>query len=234
MKMQHTITINNQQIPLVVKKHATARRLIIRYQPLKKCVSLTLPKRVKLAQGLAFVQSKHEWIASQIAKFSPNYGDVEGYFADGGIIPILGENVIIKYVGGRGIANLADGILIIHGEQEFLQRRVRVWLRKKCANEINILTEKFRTQLGVKVQKITLRDTSSRWGSCSHNGNLSFSWRLIFAPKQVLEYVVAHEMAHLKEHNHSPAFWAVVAQICPDWKQHREWLKRNGRMLHRF
>jgi predicted metal-dependent hydrolase len=229
--MKYTIIINNQQLPIVVKKHLTSKRVILRYKPLKNCVSLTLPRYVSVKQGLNFAQSKIEWLAQQITKFS-NAND--NFFVDGAIIPVLGENLTIKYIGGRGTISKDCNLLQVHGGVEFLERRVRAWLHNKCKAEIATYVEKFCQELGVKAGRITLRDTSSRWGSCSANGNLSFSWRLIFAPRNVLEYVVAHEVAHICEHNHSPAFWAVVSKICPNWKSERAWLKTHGKLLHKF
>jgi len=227
--MTYNITINNQELEIVIKKHRTSRRMILRYQPKKNCISLTLPRSASIKHGLNFVAEKIEWIAHQIAKiFDKNV------FADNKVFSILGEEITIKYVGGRGVDDYVDGTLKIHGAEEFLERRVRVWLHKKCKMEIENYAREFCKALGVKHGKITLRDTSSRWGSCSANGNLSFSWRLIFAPREVLEYVVAHEVSHIKEHNHSPAFWAVVREICPNWKKSRDWLKQHGKTLHKF
>jgi hypothetical protein len=281
LNMEHTIEINNQQLPIIIKKHRTSRRMILRYQPKKNCISLTLPRYTSIKAGLIFVHEKAVWLTNQIAN-----NLTKNVFADGSVFSILGEQITIKYVGGRGVDELEQennffsnynspndrhpaldagsrekttcgncnprprvkhGVtntvdmednytrtLKIHGAEEFLERRVRVFLHKKCKIEIENYARKFCTALNIKHGKITLRDTSSRWGSCSANGNLSFSWRLIFAPRAVLEYVVAHEVAHIVQHNHSPAFWAVVAHICPQWQQQRDWLKKHGKTLHKF
>ncbi len=223
------IQFEELRLPIIVTKRKTSRRLILRYSPLRQCVSLTLPKSVSLKYGLNFVEQKREWIRLQLQKHSGNKG-----FVDGQIIPVLGENLTLKYVGGRGIISEASGALQVHGANEFMARRVRSWLQKKCKIEIMRMADIYAARLGVKLGKISLRDTSSRWGSCSHDGNLSFSWRLIFAPIEVLHYVVAHEVAHIREHNHSPAFWAYVAQICPNWKHSRDWLKKHGTSLYNY
>lgn len=227
--MEHTIEINNQQLPIIIKKHRTSRRMILRYQPKKNCISLTLPRYTSVKAGLIFVHEKAVWLTNQIAS-----NLTKNVFADGSVFSILGEEINIKYVGGRGVDDIIDGTLKIHGAEEFLERRVRVFLHKKCKIEIENYAREFCTALNIKHEKISLRDTSSRWGSCSANGNLSFSWRLIFAPRAVLEYVVAHEVAHIVQHNHSPAFWAVVAHICPQWQKQRDWLKKYGKTLHKF
>lgn len=235
--MQHTITINNQQLPIVIKNHHAAKRLVLRYSSAKACVLLTLPRRVSVNSGLKFVEKNRDWLESQLKKLAhekENYGHADDIYVDGAQIPVLGKNITIKHIGGRGLAYAENGFLYVHGGEEFLKRRVQLWLKNKCEEAIVEHSKKFSEQLNVRINKITLRDTSSRWGSCSHSGNLSFSWRLVFAPAEVLEYVVAHEVAHMKQHNHSPAFWAVVFSICPNWQQQRKWLKTHGRMLHRF
>jgi len=94
--------------------------------------------------------------------------------------------------------------------------------------------EAYARQVERKLGRITLRDTRSRWGSCAANGNLSFSWRLVLAPVEVLDYVVAHEVAHLVHHNHSPAYWAVVRELVPEADGLRRWLKTNGPRLHLY
>lgn len=127
-----------------------------------------------------------------------------------------------------------EGIIIVPGEAEFLARRVREWLKRRAREEIVPRAEQKASEIGKRLKKISLRDTSSRWGSCSHDGNLSFSWRLIFAPAEVLDYLVCHEVAHLAHHNHGPAFWAAVRRLCPDYEKAQNWLKQHGRRLYAY
>lgn len=175
------------------------------------------------------MNEKREWILRQVRQYSDAAG-----FGDGQVIPVLGRDIRLAHVGGRGTASERDGILQVHGDKEFMSRRVRAWLIKKAKAEIITLAEIFAARIGVRTGNISLRDTISRWGSCSSSGNLSFSWRLVFAPYEVLEYIVAHEVAHIREHNHSPAFWRVVAQICPEYATYRDWLRKNGRLLYLY
>ncbi|MBV8939567.1 MAG: M48 family metallopeptidase, partial [Alphaproteobacteria bacterium] len=124
--------------------------------------------------------------------------------------------------------------LLVAGEPDFVPRRVRDWLKAEARREIARRAEAHAEALGCRIRRITLRDTVSRWGSCSSDGRLSFSWRLMLAPAEVLEYVVAHEVAHLREMNHSAAFWRIVAQRCPYHAEARAWLKRHGAQLYRY
>lgn len=225
----YSITINNQQLPIIIKIRKNSKRMIMRYQPLRKTVNLTMPKSVSIKKALEFVGKNQGFIEQQLLK-----NTTDNSFADGKIIPVLGQSIIIKYIGGRGVTNLVGDELYIYGQSEFLAKKVKLWLVAKLRAEIIINAENFTKQLNVKTGKITLRDTSSRWGSCASNGNLSFSWRLIFAPLEVMSYVVAHEVAHIKEMNHSQAFWRCVEEICPEWQGARYWLKKHGGSLYGY
>lgn len=115
-----------------------------------------------------------------------------------------------------------------------MARRVREWLKKEARAEIAAIAAAKAERIGRSIKKISLRDTRSLWGSCNHKGNLSFSWRLVFAPRDILDYIVSHEVAHLAELNHSAAFWRIVAELCPHWRESRAWLKKYGEQLFRY
>ncbi len=223
------IDLGEFSLPIQIRKHRTSRRLIVRYQPLQKSLSLTLPQRTSVKQGLHFVNEKREWILQQVSQYSS-----ASSFTNGETIPVFGKATLLEHVGGRGVETEKDGILQVHGDIEFMTRRVKKFLLEKLKTEIITLANKFSSDLSVKPGSITLRDTSSRWGSCSSEGNLSFSWRLVFAPYEIMAYVVAHEVAHIAEHNHSPAFWKLVEQLYPDFEAARHWLKKNGKLLYMY
>src|SRR5262249_62094428 len=122
----------------------------------------------------------------------------------------------------------------VPGDKQFMSRRVQEWLKVQIREEIVKLAQKKADQIGARVKRVSLRDTSSRWGSCSHDGNLSFSWRLVLAPYEVLEYLVSHEVAHIKEHNHSEKFWALVEKLYPDYEKAQHWLKAHGATLYAY
>lgn len=223
------IDFGDIRLPIQIKKHRTSRKLTVRYHPLRKCLALTLPQYVSIKQGLHFVSEKQEWILQQISHYN-NYTS----FSDGQVLPIFGKDIRLEHRGGRGIISEEDDVWLIHGDIEFIHRRVHKFICSKLEIEVSKLAEGFARQIGVKIKNITLRDTTSHWGSCSANGHLSFSWRLSFAPYEVLEYVVAHEVAHIREHNHSPDFWNLVAQIYPDFRKSKDWLKLNGKDLYKY
>jgi predicted metal-dependent hydrolase len=123
-------------------------------------------------------------------------------------------------------------VLSVSGHFEHAPRRLENWLRKRAAEAIRARVDSHCESLGLSCRRIGVRDQKSRWGSCSSNGNLSFSWRLIMAPPHVLDYVAAHEVAHLREMNHSPRFWALVRRAVPEYEKAQGWLKANGQELH--
>ncbi len=127
-----------------------------------------------------------------------------------------------------------DKILCVAGDSEFIDRRVHDFLKREARRALTDASHRYADVLGVKVKRITIRDQSSRWGSCTSAGALSFSWRLILAPPYVLDYLAAHEVAHLVEMNHSARFWKVVAKICPATERAKRWLDTHGNDLHRY
>lgn len=227
--MSYTITIGNEILPILIKRHRASRRFVIRYQPSRHAVSLTLPRYASLRQALRFAEEKREWIGRQIEKKPPHI-----FFTDGQVIPFLGRDLRLCHRGGRGVVRMEGDSVFVPGDTAFMARRVREWMKVEAKKEMTARTHTHAFSLGVRVKKITLRDTGSCWGSCSKGGNLSLSWRLAFAPPAVLDYVVAHEVAHIAEHNHSPAFWALVAQLCPHYKQAKAWLTAHGATLHAY
>lgn len=242
MAATHHLIINDEPLPIIIRKHKSARRMVIRYQPLRHEIRLTLPRYVSIRQGLRFVDAKRKWIAGEVATHHKKIP-----LADGAVIPVLGAEYRLHHTGGRGLVRLShdpltlqnesvgdERLLLVPGDETFIARRVRDGLKRFAAGILQKLAQEKAVELGVNIKKISLRDTSSLWGSCSQDGRLSFSWRLVFAPYEVLEYVVCHEVAHMKELNHSPAFWQLVERLCPDWRRHRRWLAEQGATLYRY
>ena len=126
-----------------------------------------------------------------------------------------------------------DGPLIrVHGDRGTVPKKVVEFLKRQARADLTKAVTRYSAVLDVKAASITLRDTTSRWGSCSTTGALNFSWRIVLAPPAVLDYLAAHEVAHLREMNHSDAFWALVADICPDYEAQKAWLRAHGSGLH--
>jgi predicted metal-dependent hydrolase len=132
--------------------------------------------------------------------------------------------------GGAG----DERLLCVAGAEPHIARRITDFLKREVKNDLEAASARAAAALGVAVKRVTIRDPSSRWGSCSTTGVLSYSWRLIFAPPFVLDYLAAHEVAHLIEMNHSPRFWRVVERICPHVARAKSWLDAHGADLHRY
>lgn len=224
--MVKTISIGAPPIDVGIRRSDRARRFSLRISSANGTVNLTLPKRAHMTDALDFLRRQEGWLrenlATQPARIVPKFGSR---------FMFQGRDMELRHASGRSVY-LSDEAIHVPGDRGRLGARLRgfckVAARTQLVENAKIFCEKLERPLG----KITLRDTRSRWGSCSSDGNLMFSWRLIMAPPEVLSYVAAHEVAHLVEMNHSPDFWRLVAQTLPDYKAQRRWLKENGARLH--
>ncbi|MEZ5692201.1 MAG: SprT family zinc-dependent metalloprotease [Rickettsiales bacterium] len=223
------IKIDEKNIPINIKKHYSSRKITISYLPLKQSINITIPKRCSTKQAIKFANEKYSWITNQINQ----YKNIKE-FHDKQIISVLGKDIMLRHIGGRGTTNQKENILFIYGDSEFMKRRVKKWLIQELRNNIVKISTNYANKIGVTFGKINIRDTSTHWGSCSTKGNLSFSIRLIFAPYEILEYVIAHEIAHIKEHNHSKYFWDLVETIYPNFREAEKWLKENSKSLYMY
>jgi predicted metal-dependent hydrolase len=221
----HHIIIGSLQLPLIATRHLRSKRLILRYDAKKQLVKLTLPRGVSLAQGMAFAQSKTDWLAAQLKQ------DEAVMFVHGAVLPLWGNDYRLSYIGGRGFVQIEDGVILVSGDEAFFARRVRDFIKQETLKKMSAIAHEHAAKLGVKARKITLRETTSRWGSCSAKGEISLCWRLAFAPYAVMHYVVCHEVAHLLHHNHSKAFWDALEHICPQFAPHEKWLTKHGSSL---
>jgi predicted metal-dependent hydrolase len=224
------LKIDGRLLEVRVRLNPRARRMIVKVNPATGEVSVTAPSRRGLSAALDFARGEKEWIAGQLAK-AP--GPVALFI--GAVIPFRGEpHEIRAATGGPAPVWANDGVIWVRGDAAHAPRRVLDFLKLEARKtfESNVLC--YAETLGVKPSRITVRDTASRWGSCSSARALSFSWRLILAPSFVLNYVVAHEVAHLREMNHSARFWAHVRNIAPNMEMAQAWLRTNGRDLQRY
>ncbi|HYD29304.1 MAG TPA: SprT family zinc-dependent metalloprotease [Azospirillaceae bacterium] len=216
--------------PLELRESARARRLTMRVDPASGQIKVVVPVGTPEAEVRRFVTRHDGWLKSRLSKVPERQP-----FAAGGVVSVLGVDHVIRHdATWRGPARQADGEILFGGQPEFLGRRVRDWLAAEALKELSARAAAKAAEIGARVSGVTVRDTKSRWGSCSAAGRLSFSWRLVLAPEWVLDYVVAHEVAHLKEMNHSPRFWAWCARLTPDVRTPRAWLKANGARLLRY
>lgn len=215
---------------VVYRRSPRARRLSLRVDVRAGGIVVVMPKRVSEAAAADFLARNAGWAMHQLAKLPQSRS-----FNPGDSIPVLGQPRAIRHdPGGRGAVILEAEALLVTGGLEHVARRVRDFLKALARREVSARALATGARLGLKATRITVRDTATRWGSCSPSGALSFSWRLILAPEWVLDYVVAHEVAHLKEMNHGPRFWALVQSLVPEPEKARAWLGRHGGELHRY
>ena len=221
--------------PVRLRRHRQARRYTLRITAATREVILTIPPRGTLKEAHAFAQQHGAWIAARLHRLPEAVA-----FAEGTVFPLRGVPHRIAHRSGiRGTAWIeadADGgpLLCVAGAAPHVARRVGDFLRREARRDLEAASRKFAAELGVQAQRVTMRDQASRWGSCSTAGALSYSWRLILAPTFVLDYLAAHEVAHLVEMNHSARFWRLVARVCPDHERAKVWLDVHGSDLHRY
>ena len=208
-----------------------ARRIALRIDAAERKVELILPSGVPTSQGLRFLAAKQGWIAARLAALPQPVR-----FAEGVVVPVLGIPHLIRREDNPGAPPVAihDGEIRVRGDPAHLERRVRDHFVAIARAEVADRARRLAARIGRKLGRVGVRDTKSRWGSCSGRGNLSFSWRLVFAPEPVINYVVAHEVAHLAEMNHGPRFWRLVESLSPDSAAARAWLKRHRSRLFSY
>ncbi len=212
-------------IAVTLRRSAQARRISLRVSAVDGRVTLTLPRGLPEREALDFARSKQSWLQGHLEDRAPHVR-----VAPGADIPVEGQVYRLEAGTGRRVTATQDTLLVPGGQPA----RLQAWLKTLARDRLVTASDRYSAALGRPYSRITLRDTRSRWGSCSSTAGLSYSWRLIMAPPDVLDYVAAHEVAHLEQMNHSPAFWAVVAELMPEYETHRSWLRIHGTGLHRY
>ncbi len=218
-----------------LRRHRRARRYTLRIHPSDREAILTMPPRGTLADAKDFAQRHGGWIAARLGRLPK-----AAPFLPGTVVPIRGVgHRIVHRAGVRGTVwpetrDSGERILCVAGAAEHIERRVHDYLKREARNDLQEAAQVYAKALGVRVKRLSIRDQSSRWGSCTSAGSLSFSWRLILAPSYVLDYLAAHEVAHLVEMNHSARFWRVVAKACNQVERAKSWLDTHGNDLHRY
>jgi predicted metal-dependent hydrolase len=212
------------------RRSSRARRVSLRIDPTGGAVVVTLPSRASRKSGMALLMGHADWVSSRLAALPELIT-----FIDGATIPIGGIPHRIHHdPTARGAAFLLDQELHVTGATEFLQRRVRDFLRQEARRRLGALVAAKSGLLGITPKRVTIKDTTSRWGSCAPDKSIALSWRLVMTPPFVQDYVVAHEVAHLRHMNHSPRFWAQVDALTPHTKAAIPWLRAEGARLLRI
>ncbi|MDQ4136571.1 MAG: M48 family metallopeptidase [Pseudomonadota bacterium] len=229
------VSHGGKSFQVALRRRPTAKRITLRVSSATGEVVLTLPERIELTAAQKFADSHGDWIATRLAKVPERIT-----FRPGAIVPLRGvPHRVVHWSSIRGTTRAIKGIdgeaiIAVSCDAPHVARRVRDFLEAEAKRDLSAAVKRYTARLGVDASRITVRDTKSRWGSCSAKGALNFSWRLILAPPFVLDYLAAHEVGHLKEMNHSSRFWRVVHGLCPRTDEAEDWLKRHGTELHRF
>jgi predicted metal-dependent hydrolase len=228
------LRIEGRPISITIRLNRRARRLIVKVHPATGEVTVVAPSQRALNHALDFARSESSWIARRLAEVP---APVE--FGLGACIPLRGEEHFVE-AGGAGPAPVwiddSEGrrVIRVGGRSEHAPRRLLDYLKREARKTLTLRSQELSRRIGLAPKRITVRDTESRWGSCSADRALSFSWRLILAPDFVLDYVVAHEVAHMRHMNHGPRFWSLVRDLAGDVDVPQAWLSANGPLLHRY
>ncbi len=230
--MTRQIDVAGKSLPLTIKQNARATRMTLRIEPGGRALKMTIPQGLPEREVNAFLNRHQGWLMTKLARFSG-----ESQIEEGGSILIRGISHRIERTGNiRGLTEAVliddEPVLRVNGGEEHLNRRIVDFLKKEARQDLDRLVAIYTGRIGRRAKSLSLKDTRSRWGSCSADGALSFSWRIVMAPPKVIAYLAAHEVAHLQEMNHGPDFWTLCGRLCPDTEDAKRWLRRNGTMLH--
>jgi predicted metal-dependent hydrolase len=230
------LKIQGLGLPIVLRRSARARRISLQVSEARRDAVLTLPAFSSYGEADEFLTRHLDWLRERFAKLAEAVP-----FTDGAILPLRGVAHRLEFAGSvrrRGVvwieATDTAPILIVSGETEHAPRRLHDWLKRQAHADLRQCVDVHAKHLNLAPTRIVVRDQSTRWGSCSTSGALSFSWRLVLAPAFVLDYLAAHEVAHLAEMNHGPRFWALVKRAMPRHQEARKWLRQHGANLHRY
>lgn len=232
------LKVDGIHAPVEVRRHPTARRLTLRVSRTQRSVILTIPRHSDFREADRFLARSLDWVRERLEGVPEPVA-----FAQGVKIPLRGVPHEIVFAGPRPgspvVVSERSGVLgaarlVVSGPLEHAPRRLKDWLVAEALRDLDTRVAYHARVLGLRARRISLRDQKSRWGSCSSTGQLSFSWRLIMAPSLVLDYVAAHEVAHLAEMNHGPRFWRLVISTMPAMDEAKVWLRCHGADLYRY
>jgi predicted metal-dependent hydrolase len=229
-------SIHGLDAPVEVRRHPTARRMTLRVSRTTRAVIVTVPMQCDLDDASVFLNRHLDWVRERLGNLP-----LPVPFEDGMTMPVRGVLHRVSFTGEAKTRHLVDhgedgaeSILRVHGNREYASRHLRGWLFEQARRDLDACVLHHAGRLNLTAKRIAIRDQSSRWGSCSTTGVLSFSWRLVLAPQLVLDYVAAHEVAHLAQMNHGPKFWSLVRQTMPRMDEAKLWLLHYGTELHRY
>jgi predicted metal-dependent hydrolase len=230
--VKRTLDVGDRAMPLTIRENRRATRITLRIEPGGRALNLTVPAGLLKREIDDFLDRHQGWLLTKLAKFS-----ADNAIRAGGRIALRGVPHRIEHTGTlRGLteAVLIDGepVLRVSGLEDHMGRRLSAFFKKEARKDLEVLVARHAAAIRKPIKSVSMKDTRSRWGSCSWDGNLSFSWRIVMAPPLIIDYLAAHEVAHLKEMNHGPKFWALCRELCPRMEEARKWLKQHGSQLH--
>lgn len=213
-----------------VVQSRSSRKLTLKIDEKERVPVLAVPRYCSHKQAIEFVTEHTDWIIKALNKLP----EIK-YFAAGESFLLFGQNVTIEHhpEARRGVW-LDGNKLCVSGDTEFIHRRVKDYIKEQAQENFYARSKALADKLGCKLTGVSIKDTTSRWGSCSTLNHINYSWRAALAPDYVADYLIAHEVSHLKHPDHSDAFWACVATLCPEWSSGRIWLKRYGKTLYAY
>jgi predicted metal-dependent hydrolase len=225
-------TIDGRRVALRLVVNPRARRVSVRIDPTRREAIATAPSSRQLKQAVRFAAERAGWIAHELERLPQGV-----LLAPGALAPLRGVLHELVYEYGRTSARIEAGaphlrLVAPAPDPALFEPRLLRFLKEEARTDLHAAVARHASVLGVRAARIQVKELRSRWGSCSADGVLSFSWRVVLAPPHVLEYLAAHEVAHLREMNHSRRFWALVRQCMPDYERGREWLHQHGCALH--
>jgi len=247
------VKIRGLDIPMLLRRSTRARRFSLQVSEARRGAVLTMPAYSSFADADEFLSRHLDWLKERVADLPEPVP-----FTEGAVIPLRGLAHLLRFPGPvrrRGVvwveepedamiarawplgARVAKGRLPqlhVSGAAEHAPRRLSDWLRRQAHGDLKLRVDLHAKRLNLTPKRIFVRDQTTRWGSCSTTGALSFSWRLVLAPPFVLDYLAAHEVAHLAHMNHGPRFWALVARTMPRHEEARDWLSKHGSSLHAY
>jgi hypothetical protein len=221
---------NEFDFPLHVLRNGKASRLTLRIDTRQHRAVLSVPTFCTFKQAREFVIAHRAWIEDHLLTLPPQID-----FTDGEDLMLLGTMTRLSHCpDSLGAPRLDGQTLIVGGDAGFFHRRVKDYIKRAAQSEFERRSRLLAARLGVTLARVTIKDTKSRWGSCSTRHNINYSWRVALAPDFVIDYLMAHEVSHLRHPDHSAAFWQCVKDLDPDFEQGRNWLKNHGRELYRY
>jgi predicted metal-dependent hydrolase len=218
---------------VIANRSPRAKRMALRVDNALGQIKLVIPSHTSLKNVQSFVNSQSDWIEEQLSKLMSGIP-----FDHGTQIPIFGTlyriDIRCDNAFKRTRIQLKDKKILILTNQEDPSLRLERFLKKRAKEILTTLSEDKARIIGKDISSVSVKDTKSRWGSCTASGALSYSWRLIFAPYEAIDYVTAHEVAHLQHLDHSKAFWALCAKLSDDYVEGKYWMQNHGSELMRY